>query len=55
MAKLKTLIDVYSAQCKSLQDIYKRRKREDGKILSTLGQVMEEPDYGYKIQRPNSR
>lgn len=55
MAKLKTLIDAYSAQCKSLQDIYKRRKREDGKILSTLGQVMEEPDYGYKIQRPNSR
>ena len=49
MAKLKVMIDEYEEQCKSLQDTYKRRKRVDGKILSTLGQVMEVPDYGYKI------
>lgn len=50
MAKLKAMIDEYETQCKSLQDTYKRRKREDGKILSSLGQVMEVPGYGYKIQ-----
>lgn len=49
LSKLKTLIDEYEAECKSLQDIYKRRKRVDGKILSTLGQVMDTPNYGYKI------
>jgi hypothetical protein len=51
MAKLKVMIDAAIAQCKSLQDTYKRRKRTDaGEILSTLGQVMETPEYGYKIR-----
>lgn len=49
MAKLKVLIDKYEAECKTMQDIYKRRKRKDGKVLSTLGQVMEKPNYGFKI------
>lgn len=50
LAKLKLMIDAAVAQCKSLQDTYKRRKRtDDGEILSTLGQVMETPGYGYKI------
>ena len=49
MAKLRNMIEEYTNQCKSLQDTYKRRKRKDGKIFSTLGQVMETPDYGYKI------
>lgn len=49
MAKLKTLIDEYEAECKSLQDTYKRRKRVNGEIRSTLGQVMDAPNYGYKI------
>lgn len=51
MAKLKIMIEAANAQCKSLQDIYKRRKRTDkGEILSTLGQVMETPEYGYQIR-----
>lgn len=54
LAKLKVMIEEYTSQCKSLQDTYKRRKRIDGKILSSLGQVMEEPDYGYKIQRSHT-
>lgn len=49
MAKLRNMIEEYTNQCKSLQDTYKRRKRKDGKILSTLGKVMETPNYGYKI------
>lgn len=49
LAKLKTLLETYETECKSLQDIYKRRKRIDGKLLSTLGQVMDTPNYGYKI------
>lgn len=49
LAKLKALKDEYESECKSLQDIYKRRKRVNGKVLSTLGQVMDTPNYGYKI------
>lgn len=50
MAKLKVMMDKAKEECKSLQDAYKRRKRVDGKVLSTLGQVMEQPNYGYKIE-----
>ena len=54
MAKLKVMIDNYKEECKCLQDTYKRRKRvdaENGKkeFISTLGQIMEVPGYGYKI------
>ena len=54
MAKLKVMIDKYEEECRRLQDTYKRRKRvdtENGKkeFISTLGQIMEVPGYGYKI------
>lgn len=49
MAKLKVLIDKYEEEAKSLQNTYKRRIRKEGKILSTLGKIMETPSYGYKI------
>lgn len=49
MAKLKNIKEQYLEEGSKLQDIYKRRKRVDGKFLSTLGQIMETPGYGYKI------
>ena len=49
MAKIKLLIDKYEEEAKSLQNIYKRRKRDKGKILSSLGQIMDTPNYGFKI------
>lgn len=50
MAKLKVMIDKYEEEFKHLQDIYKRTRRgKDGKIRSTLGIIMEVPEYGYKI------
>ena len=49
MAKIKLLIDKYEEEAKSLQNIYKRRKRDKGKILSSLGQIMDIPSYGFKI------
>ena len=54
MAKLKVMIDKYEEECRCLQDTYKRRKRVDAKngkkeFISTLGQIMEVPGYGYKI------
>lgn len=52
MAKLKNMMEQYITLCKSAQDTYKRRKRKGGKILSTLGQVMETPKYGYRIETP---
>lgn len=50
LAKLKNMSEWYVSQCKSAQDTYKRRKVKEGKILSSLGQIMETPDYGYKIR-----
>ena len=41
MAKLKTLIDTAKQDGFHLQRLYKRRKRVDGKIHSTFGQIME--------------
>jgi hypothetical protein len=49
MARLKTLIDAYKKDCFSLQRLYKRRKMADGKVKSTMSQIMEVPSYGYKI------
>lgn len=50
MAKLKVLKDNYTQQGFHLQRLYKRRKRgKDGLMISTMGQIMEEPSYGYKI------
>lgn len=49
MAKLKTLIDAAKEDGFHLQRLYKRRLRKDGNLLSSFGQIMEVPTYGYKI------
>ena len=49
MAKLKTLIDAAKQDGFHLQRLYKRRKLSNGKIHSAVGQIMEVPQYGYKI------
>ena len=49
MAKLKTLVDAAKQDGFHLQRLYKRRKRVDGKVISSLGQIMEVPSHGYKI------
>lgn len=49
IAKLKLLKDSYDQDGKHLQRLYKRRKRVNGQIISTFGQIMEVPSYGYKI------
>ena len=50
MAKIKVLKDNFIADGFHMQRLYKRRKRtEDGKIQSTLGQIMEVPSYGFKV------
>ena len=49
MAKLKTMIDAYKTDCFKLQRLYKRRKVVDGKLQSTMSQIMEVPGYGYKV------
>ena len=49
MAKLKTLIDAVKQDGFHLQSLYKRRKLSNGKIHSAFGQIMEVPQYGYKI------
>lgn len=50
MAKLKELKKAYEEDCFKLQRLYKRRKLVNGQIQSTMGQLMEGPAYGYKIQ-----
>lgn len=49
MSKISALIEQYKTDGFDLQRLYKRRKRINGRITSTLGQIMEVPDYGYKI------
>ena len=50
MAKLKVMIDAHKQDSLHLQRLYKRRIRTaDGVIQSTMGQIMTEPKYGYKI------
>ena len=49
MAKLKVLIDAYNKESFHLQRLYKRRLFKDGQVLSTMGQVMTTPSYGYNI------
>lgn len=49
MNKLKALVAAARQEGFHLQRVYKRRKRVDGKIQSSLGQIMEVPNYGYKI------
>lgn len=51
MAKLKVMIEAYRTDCFKLQRLYKRRKVVNGQIQSTMGQIMEGPAYGYKIQQ----
>ena len=49
MAKIKLLMDSYRQECFHLQRLYKRRKLVDGKVLSTAGNIMTTPTYGYNI------
>ena len=49
MAKLKMLIDAADQDSFHLQRLYKRRKITANGVRSTLGQIMETPDYGYQI------
>ena len=49
MAKLKLLIDAAKQDSFHLQRLYKRRLSTAGGMKSTLGQIMETPNYGYKI------
>lgn len=50
VAKLNTLRTQFLEEGKHLQDIYKRRKKDkNGRFVSSLGQIMETPDHGYKI------
>ena len=49
MAKLKVLINEANRDSIHMQRLYKRRIFKDGKVLSTMGQVMTTPGYGYKI------
>ena len=50
MAKLKNLVEAEKQNGFHLQRLYKRRKRSaDGRVVSSFGQIMEVPDYGYKI------
>ena len=49
MSKLKVMKDSYTQDCFKLQRLYKRRKIVDGQVRSTMSQIVEVPDYGYKI------
>lgn len=49
MSKLKVMVDAYRTECFKLQRLYKRRKVVDGKVQSTLSQLAEVPNYGYKV------
>ena len=49
MAKIKVLKENAIKDANSLVDRYKRRKIVNGEVLSTLGEIMETPNYGYKI------
>ena len=50
MAKLKNLIEFAKQETKSLQDIYRRKTVVNHKTYSTLGEIMQEPSYGYGIE-----
>ena len=50
MAKLKTLVDKYTQEGFHLQRLYKRRKKSnDGKIYSTMGEIMTSTDRIYSF------
>ena len=49
MAKLKLIIDAAQEDSFHLQRLYRRRVRTAHGMQSTFGQIMETPDYGYKI------
>ena len=48
MAKIKVLKEQYTKENLHMQRLYKRRKLVDGQIVSTIGQIMEKPSYGWK-------
>ena len=47
MAKIKVLKEQYQKESFHLQRLYKRRKKVDGQIQSTMGSLMSTPSYGY--------
>lgn len=49
MAKLKEIKNQYATECFHMQRLYKRRIVTENGIQSTIGQIMSEPNYGYKI------
>lgn len=49
MAKLNSLVTAAKADLRTAHDTYRRRKRVNGELRSTLGQIMEVPTYGYNI------
>jgi len=50
MTKIKEVMAVYKAEGFHMQRLYGRRKRsEDGKIQSTIGNIMSTPQYGWRI------
>lgn len=50
MAKINKVKESFIEDLKHRQRLYKRRICVNGEIRSTLGQIMEVPKYGYKIQ-----
>ena len=49
MAKIKLILESHKTDSLHLQRLYKRRKRTNGQFQSTMGIIMTEPNYGYKI------
>lgn len=48
MAKLKILLDGRKTDGRHMQRLYKRRIAKNGKIISTMGDIVSEPSYGVK-------
>lgn len=46
MAKIKTLIDAQKTDCNHLQRLYGRREFKDGRVQSTMGQIISQTSYG---------
>lgn len=49
MSKLKVIIDSHKQDSLHLQRLYKRRKNNNGKIQSTMNQIMEMSVYGTQV------
>ena len=42
------MVKQYTKENLHMQRLYKRRKLDDGQVVSTIGQIMEKPSYGWK-------